>query len=223
MKELDELLTSLHQKLNDDLTIASDNMLIAKMLRKHTLHDALLFRLRLVQIVGVIKFLLNIPIENFDVENKLFVRIEAQSNIRQLKPALTRLFFQTVIEQSKQLQYELFAKLENRSKVDCLLYLKDLVELLKKDKPQYVSQLALLVKSQVQGSEQLQVCRELIQEATDHALQTMGELFNLTKLEKQLGFFNFDQHDDAKNLSQDKHFFHGVLVFYKYIHQYVYN
>lgn len=189
MNELNNLITLLQKKLNDDPAVASDGVLIAKMLSDPKLVEVLQFRLRLVQLVGVIKFILKLPIENLDVEKKLLDRIEDQANTLKLKPALARLFFQTVIAHNKQLQYPLFDRLEASSKTDCLLHLNDFIELVKQDKPHSMAQCVELTKSYDQLSDKLRVGRELIQLATDHVLQLLGELLDPINLEQQVELF----------------------------------
>ena len=91
MKELDELLIFLHQKLSEDRAVASDKSFICRMLKDQGLRRDLLLRLHVVQLVAVIKYQLNRPIENRELEKNLLTGIEAQSNALKLKPALTRL------------------------------------------------------------------------------------------------------------------------------------
>ncbi|OGV50742.1 MAG: hypothetical protein A3F46_00345 [Legionellales bacterium RIFCSPHIGHO2_12_FULL_42_9] len=182
MKEFDELLISLYQTLSEDPAVARDSSFINCMLNDQKLRQDLLLRLRVVQLLAVIKYRLMFPIENRDVEKSLLAGIEAESNALKLKPALTKLFFQTVIARSKALQYELFELLQSGSEADSWALYDEFIGLLKKDQPQYHVQWGQLAESEVRLSDKLQVCRQLIQQATYHGLQTMEELFNPTKV-----------------------------------------
>jgi chorismate mutase len=157
MKEHDSLLTLIDQKLLDNIS----------------------FRLRVVQVVGVIKFFLKLPIENLDVEKTLLARIEEQSHGLKLNPMRTQILFEKIIAHSKQLQYEIFDILQTYSATNDVLILNELIELLRQDKPKYLMQWTLLLDSKVQLIDKLKICRKLIQQITDHSLQLMGKSMNL--------------------------------------------
>ena len=214
MKAPNDLRNFLSHQLNDDPLLLEDKVLIAKILEDSAVCAGLLFRLRLVELIGVIKFFHQLSIENLEVEKKLLARIEDQSKVLELNPALTRIFFQRVIEYSKQLQYELLDVLESGSYTDSLAKYNAFIEALKTDEPQYLAQWMQLSQLTGEASGKLEVCRGLIQMTTDRGLQTMGELSYSVRKEKAVRLFNFGASQEAKKSSQFKHFLllHAIFL-----------
>jgi len=165
-REIKALYQSLQDGLEKEFPVEKE--WVNEALIDNLIRDNLEFRIRLSELVGLIKFINNLPIFVPEVEQKILDGIRVASSARNLNPIITNSFFKTVMEHSKVVQTQFFELL--RDKVDDAKQMLDkAIVSLKQDRSQNMKQLNNITSSK----ESLQVCRELIQTATNGVLEEM--------------------------------------------------
>ena len=178
---------TLYQNLRSDVISESpdEKELIAATLTNDTVRSNLEIRLRVVQIVGLIKFFNSLPIYVPEVEEKILNGIKKDSIVKNLNPILTTSFFKVVMEHSKAVQTRLGELLKGKDE-EAKQVLADAVSSLKRDVPEKVDIFTSLGDEKVPASQNLQHCRGLIQSATDNVLSETASISERLKVSRRL-------------------------------------
>lgn len=163
-------------------------------LTNDTVKTNLELRLRVVQIVGLIKFFNNLPIFVPAVEEKIIDGIKKDSINKNLNSIMTTSFFKVVMEHSKAVQASLGELLKGKE-TEASQMLLEAVSSLKHDLPGKADILTSLADQKVPASQNLQHCRGLIQTATNNVLNEMAAISEKMKVKRRLavvtcGFFS---------------------------------
>lgn len=186
----------LYKNLGSDVASESivEKELIAATLANDTVRNNLELRLKVVQIVGLIKFFNNLPIFVPAVEEKIIDGIKKDSITKHINPILTTSFFKVVMEHSKAVQAQL-GKLLKGKETEANQVLFEAISSLKRDLPDKADIFTSLGDRKVPASQNLQHCRGLIQTATDNVLNEMASISEKMKVKRRLfvvtsGLFN---------------------------------
>ena len=184
---LSDEMKSLYQNLRAGLgsESATEKELITKTLDNETIQSNLEFRLRIVQLVGLIKFFNNLPIYVPAVEQKILESIETDSIAKHLNPVLTTSFFKIVMEHSKAVQTRLGELLKGKEE-EAKKMLSDCVSSLKHDRPDKADIFTSLGDEKVPASQNLGYCRGLIQAASDNVLNEMAAISAKAKINRRI-------------------------------------
>jgi chorismate mutase len=177
----------LYQNLRSDGVIESpvEKEVIAATLTNDTVRTNLELRLRVVQIVGLIKFFNNLPIFVPAVEEKIIDGIKKDSINKNLSPLLTTSFFKVVMEHSKVVQARLGQLLKGKE-TEANQMLLEAVSSLKNDMPDKADIFTSLGDHKIPATQNLQHCRGLIQTATDNVLNEMASISEKMKIARRL-------------------------------------
>ena len=174
-------MTELEQALIESTDCQQTRLLISQILQDEQICEGLCFRIMVVEIIAIIKYLNQIPIENLAVEDQVFKIITQKANALGLDLGLVSLFFKKVVFQSKQVQEILFSTFHELAKEGRGAKLDEFIEQLEfsgfKNKVKIDTQVFLELRTE-SGlvSEALNACRNLIQKATDLVLARMEKI-----------------------------------------------
>ena len=178
---------TLYQNLYSDVVSesADEKKVIATTLTNETVRSNLELRLRVVQIVGLLKFFNNLPIYVPTVEEKILDGIKKDSINKNLSPILTTSFFKVVMDHSKAVQARL-GELMKGKEDEAKQMLSDTVSSLKLNVPGKADTFISLGDNKIPASQNLQHCRGLIQTATDNVLNEMAAISEKVKVSRRL-------------------------------------
>ncbi|HSW92931.1 MAG TPA: chorismate mutase [Gammaproteobacteria bacterium] len=185
--EMKQLYRCLYVGLKMDLPAKEKE--IMELLANETITSNLEFRVRIVQIIGLIKFLNHLPVYVPEAEQKILDHVRSQSQVKNLNPVMTNSFFKVVIEHSKAVQDRL-AKLMKDREEEANAILTGALPLLKDRSSQKTHGHDTPGDKKVLSDRQLSYCRSLIKKTTDNILSEMKNISNRDELNRKLTAIN---------------------------------
>ena len=175
-----------HLKLDFEAKMPAEEKLISAIMQDVSIKKNLEIRLTAAKIVGLIKFIHSLPIFVPEIEQKIINSIKETSTLKVLHPLVSTTFFMVVIEHSKAVQRKLGKLLLDKpNQLKGLL--DNYVLTLKQDIPAATDLIDRLRDPKISASDNLKICREIIQNSTDIILSKMASLaYKISSTKKPL-------------------------------------
>jgi chorismate mutase len=172
-KELDALFSALCVALSELGKSQKSGKSLSDALLGKKVEAHLRFRWKLVQVIGGIKYLNQMPIENLAMESALLDDIAVQARLHHLDVDWAQGFVNLVMVYSKKAQwivFDLFGSLGSQEA--CWIMLDELIDQLHASSV-FINeeQVALLKNRKTVASQKLELCRQLIQRTTLNLMQ----------------------------------------------------
>lgn len=162
---------------------------VVELLASETIRVNLECRVRMAQIIGLIKFLNDLPVYVPEVEQKILEHVKSQSLMKKMNPVMTSSFFKVVIEHSKAVQIRLAELMKGREQ-EASQILAEAMSSLKNSESQKTGAHHALSDKKTLPNEQLSYCRPFVQKATDNILSEMENVSVKNSLARKLAAIN---------------------------------